>query len=185
MGSPFFVVKIKIYLKFALRALFLGGGDIIDKILLHLDVLNTWNVNFLIWKGMEMKKKMIVIGAVAIIAVIAFFAGWYVMFTKFGKGPAVPFLRAQAIDESSITPIEMAEDQLMALTDTEEQAQEIADLYGITLVSYEMGVAVYHTEEDPLEVIARGQDNGYPTLSPNFVQTIFEENKFEEDKPVE
>lgn len=129
---------------------------------------------------MEMKKKMIVIGAVAIIAVIVFIAGWYVMFTKFGRGPVFPFLKVQAIDESSITPIEMAEDQLMALTDTEEQAQEIAELYGITLVSYEKGVAVYHTEEDPLEVIARGQEKGYPTLSPNFVQTIFEE-----DKPVE
>lgn len=126
---------------------------------------------------MEMKKKMIVIGAVAIIAVIVFFAGWYVMFTRFGKGPAFPFLKAQAIDESNIRPIEMAENQLMALTDTEEQAQEIAEQYGITLVSYEMGVAVYHTEEDPLEVIARGQEKGYPALSPNFVQTTFDEGK--------
>lgn len=95
------------------------------------------------------------------------------MFVHFGRGPTFPFLGAQEIDRSNIVPLELAEDQLTALTDTEEQAQEIAEQYGITLVSYEMGVAVYHTEEDPLEVIARGQEKGYPALSPNFVQSIY------------
>ena len=135
---------------------------------------------FMYMKGVLMKRKMliIIIGIVGIVALVL--VGWYVMFVHFGRGPAFPFLRAQAIDESSIEPLELAENQLIALADSEEQAREIAEQYGITLVSYEMGVAVYHTEEDPLEVIARGQEKGYPALSPNFVQSIYEDEQIEE-----
>ena len=57
--------------------------------------------------------------------------------------------------------------QLTALADTPEEAQEIAELYGIELVSYSYGVAVYHTDKDIAELIQLGLDNGYPTLAPD------------------
>ena len=57
--------------------------------------------------------------------------------------------------------------QLTALADTLEEAQKIADLYGIELDSYSYGVAVYHTDKDISELIQLGLDNDYPTLAPN------------------
>lgn len=54
---------------------------------------------------------------------------------------------------------------LMCAADSEEQAQEIAEQYGITLKSYGNGVAEFTTEEDPMAVIARGQKNKWTPLS--------------------
>ena len=57
--------------------------------------------------------------------------------------------------------------QLTALADTLEEAQEIADLYGIELDTYSYGVATYHTDKDISDLIQLGLDNDYPTLAPN------------------
>ena len=57
--------------------------------------------------------------------------------------------------------------QLMGKADDQEHAQEIADLYGITLVDFGHGLALYYTEEDPEAVIARGEENDWPMLSLN------------------
>lgn len=57
--------------------------------------------------------------------------------------------------------------ELYCLADNKEKAEEIASLYGIELVSCEWGVAVFHTEEDPLSVIKRGEKNGFPAVSLN------------------
>ena len=56
---------------------------------------------------------------------------------------------------------------LVASAESQEQAQRIADTYGITLVSYDMGLATFCTEEDPQTVIQRGVDNGWPKLELN------------------
>lgn len=57
--------------------------------------------------------------------------------------------------------------ELIALADTEEQAQEIASLYQIEFLSFSNGVAVYTTDQEPSALIALGQQNGYPVLSVN------------------
>lgn len=77
--------------------------------------------------------------------------------------------------------MQIAENPLLASVATQEEAEEIAEQYGITLVSYENGIAVYRTEEDPYNVIARGQENGYHKLSVNFIRRV-EEDVLEETK---
>ena len=57
--------------------------------------------------------------------------------------------------------------QLMAGAESRQEAEELARLYGITLVDYQHQVALFFTEEDPGEVIQRGKDNGWPELSLN------------------
>ena len=57
--------------------------------------------------------------------------------------------------------------ELVAAVSSMEEAEDIAGQYGIELLSYSLGVAVYHTEEDPYEVIKRGEDNGWPALEIN------------------
>lgn len=121
-----------------------------------------------------MRKKMLMIGIVVVVIIVFVFGGWYIAFTRFGVGPAFPFLAVKKLDESQVEMLEVAENQLMALTDTEEQAKEIAAQYGIEFVSFENGLALYHTEEDPFEVITRGQENGYPQISVNFVRSGYD-----------
>ena len=121
-----------------------------------------------------MKKKMLTV-VIVIIAVIALvFVGWYVMFVHFGRGPAFPFLATAEIGDVTSARIPIADDPLVADAGTEKEAQKIAEQYGITLVSYGNGIATYQTDEDPYEVIARGEKNGYPQLSINFEQEIIE-----------
>lgn len=119
-----------------------------------------------------MKKKMIMIGTAAIIAVVIFFVGWYVMFVHFGRGPTFPLLLTATIETKGAGSMPLAENPLMATVDTKEEAEEIAELYGIALASFENGVAVYGTEEDPMQVIARGQENNYPQLSLNLKREL-------------
>ncbi len=63
--------------------------------------------------------------------------------------------------------------ELLASADTEEEARELAELYGIELVSFEYRVAVFHTEEDPFDVIQRGKDNDWPPLEINHIRRMF------------
>lgn len=60
--------------------------------------------------------------------------------------------------------------QLIGSAEDTHEAEEIADLYSITLMDFEYGVALYYTEEDPRTVIARGKENGWPALSINYTR---------------
>ena len=62
---------------------------------------------------------------------------------------------------------------LIAAVETLEEAQSIADLYGIELVDWSFSVASYYTDEDPEEVIGRGRENGWPELSLNRVSQMY------------
>lgn len=66
-----------------------------------------------------------------------------------------------------------ADGQLMGKAETVEAAEETASLYGIALVRYNHGIAVYHTEEDPEEVIRRGEENGWPQLYLNRTVNLY------------
>ena len=61
---------------------------------------------------------------------------------------------------------------MVALADTKEEAERIADLYGITLVSFDYGVAVYETTKNPQELIELGEKNQYPAIGINNTFTI-------------
>ncbi len=63
--------------------------------------------------------------------------------------------------------------QLMASAQTQEEAEQIASLYGIELVEFAAPLALYRTEEDPEEVIRRGAEMGWPRLEINHVVELF------------
>lgn len=128
-------------------------------------------------KGDLMKRRMLTIIIGIVVIVVLILVGWYVMFVYFGRGPAFPFLPNQEISIENLQIQQgmqggvIAEEELMALVETEEEAQSIAEQYGIEFVSYSNGVAVYKTEEDPAVVIARGEEKGYPPLYLNLTRT--------------
>lgn len=63
--------------------------------------------------------------------------------------------------------------QVMALADTQEAAQEIADLYGIELKNFSYGVATYTTDKNLQELLELGQENGYPELSLDYENQLY------------
>ena len=63
--------------------------------------------------------------------------------------------------------------QLTALAEDLEEAEKIADLYGIELDSYSYGVATYITDKDVQELIIMGEENDYPTLAPNYKSKLY------------
>ncbi len=93
-----------------------------------------------------------------------------------GMGTAMPI---DNISEGSETPTsvqvpisEIAEGkELLCLCDSQEEAQKIADMYGIELVEYSYGVATFHTD-DPQGVIEMGKEKGYPELEINGISYI-------------
>ncbi len=85
------------------------------------------------------------------------------------KSPAEDVSAEQPISNEEIVPGE----ELLCLCDSEEDAEEIADMYGIELVNFSYGVATFHAE-NPREVISLGQEKGYPALEFNGVMHIFE-----------
>ncbi len=135
-----------------------------------------WN-HHLYGKGDSMKKKMLTVVIVVIAVIALVLIGWYVMFVRFGIGPALPFMPVLEMNESEQQTPQTSGGSLTALVDTQEEADEVAEQYGITLVSYESGVAVYHTEENPYDVITRGQENGYHELSVNLTRKLADESQ--------
>ena len=135
-----------------------------------------WN-HHLYGKGDSMKKKMLTVVIVVIAVIALVLIGWYVMFVRFGIGPALTFMPVLEMNESEQQTQQTSGGSLTALVDTQEEADEVAEQYGITLVSYESGVAVYHTEENPYDVITRGQENGYHELSVNLTRKLADESQ--------
>lgn len=75
-----------------------------------------------------------------------------------------------AIPEASVSAPYSKEEPLMASVESQAAAEELAQQYEITLVTYSNGLATFYTQEDPAEVIRRGQENGWPQLSLNTIQ---------------
>lgn len=122
-----------------------------------------------------MKRRVMTIIIGIIVIVVLVLVGWYVMFVHFGKGPAFPFLPTASAEEYLVPVDDVSEkESLMALTDSEETAREIADQYGITFVFFENGVAIFDTDEDTAQVIERGEKNGYPPLYVNQKRELYD-----------
>lgn len=62
--------------------------------------------------------------------------------------------------------------ELTCLVNTQQDALAIARQYGIELVGFEAGVAVFHTEDDWSQIIEQGRKAGWPELSPNYVMEL-------------
>ena len=70
------------------------------------------------------------------------------------------------------TPLFPEGKELFSLAESEEEAERIAALYGVELVDFSFGVAVFHTEEDPIAVVRRGAGQDWPPMSVNRIETL-------------
>ena len=62
--------------------------------------------------------------------------------------------------------------ELLCIADNREEAEETARLYGIELVEYNAGIAIFHTEEDPYSIVDMGIKKGYKRLDVNKVNSL-------------
>lgn len=117
------------------------------------------------------KKRIIIIISAIIILIVA----WFVMSVFFGIGPSFPGFRREAypamgsMDEGNMNKM-YAENQVLALLDTEEEASEMAEKYGMELMLYNSGVATFHTDEDPEELVKQINADGYEDVYINYVR---------------
>ncbi len=76
--------------------------------------------------------------------------------------------------EATTTPQEeiAMRGNLIAWADDLAQAEEIAELYDIELVTFSDHIALYNTDLNPNDVIKLGKANGWPELSRNDIITI-------------
>ena len=64
---------------------------------------------------------------------------------------------AQSMEQTGVA-------QLIAEVKSEEEAQELAALYGITLKRVNGTLAIFETTEDPMSIIQKGKENGWKIL---------------------
>jgi len=76
--------------------------------------------------------------------------------------------------DAAATPTQEAEmkGNLMAWAETQADAENIANLYGINLVAYSNKIALFYTDQDLDALIQTGKKNGWPELSKNNPVTI-------------
>ncbi|MCD7725120.1 MAG: hypothetical protein LUI12_06160 [Clostridiales bacterium] len=129
-----------------------------------------------------MKQKMLKIIIVIVTALILILIAWYILFMYFDIGPAFPLIHTIAVEVYPSSGVVSESEPLMALAESEEMAKEIAGQYGIVFVSFQNGVATYDTDEDPEQVIARGEDNGYPTLYLNYQKSLYDSSMPQEEE---
>lgn len=72
--------------------------------------------------------------------------------------------------------------RLTCLTDSQQEAEQIAQSYGIEFVSFEYGVAVFISDKPYHELIAYGEENNLKQLSIDYEQTIFNNSDTKEYK---
>lgn len=102
-----------------------------------------------------------------------------------GASPQLPDIDTTAIvatqPEQTVSPETVQETlqapQLMAFTDSPEAARQLAGQYGITFVSWQDGLALFVTQEEPSAVIRRGKDAGLPELSENYRRPLLSSEK--------
>lgn len=65
------------------------------------------------------------------------------------------------IEATSLQPKVAEGKEIIALVDSLDKANQIANELNITLIRFELGVATYHTTKDPVAIVKDGKNRGY------------------------
>lgn len=127
-----------------------------------------------------MKRTVIAVGLVLLSVTGLCGCGWNRELTRMSPEDLPSLQNLQPVNEDG-SPIDSTGNsdseltELVALADTREEAEEIAELYGIELSTYSYGVATYTTDKNLKELMKLGEENDYPTLTPNYEVELHDE----------
>ena len=130
---------------------------------------------------MKMKIVVLALGLVLLVAVGLFGCGGNREITEIANNDSIPKFQKLEPPDKDAPPADSLEDdatmttELVALADTQKEAERIAELYGIELISYSSGVATYTTDKNAQELIEMGIEKNYPELSFNFENKLYTE----------
>lgn len=130
---------------------------------------------------MKMKKAILALGLVLLSAIGLYGCGKSRELTRVSMDDATSLPQNfQPIDDTgspndATENTDSATSELTALADTREEAEKIAELYGIKLSAYSYGVATYTTDKGLREIMDLGIENDYPTLTPNYESKLHTE----------
>lgn len=141
-----------------------------------------------------MRKKMGIIAIIVAISVLVVLGIWYFCSRVLLVGPSFLFMPIKELNSDStfISQEELGmdereedgwvederdneqwvEDELLAVVDSKEEAEKIAITYNLTLLSYDGMIALYHTDENPVDVINRATEEGFLGFELNYYQFI-------------
>ena len=120
--------------------------------------------------------KKVIAGVVILAAVAAGVVGYHSYTNRDIYAKELAETQELGLKPTSSAETEDGQSELVAVVDSQLEADEISRLYGIKLKSYSYGVAVYTTDKDPAEVIRMGEEEGYPTLEINQTYYLDKEN---------
>lgn len=128
-----------------------------------------------------MKKNMIIIFAIIIIAIVAILTG-YIFMSQVNKENGSKGEKSEnniASDDAPdfvVSPdnriIKDGKVQMLSLVDTEDEAKNMAKELGIEFKSFSYGVAVFLTKKDPDEVIKEAHKKKLPEISLDSVMEL-------------
>lgn len=121
------------------------------------------------------KYRTIVKGILCVMSFLAIFSGCAKKGSKTSTNElSVPISKVSNPEKSVAPARDYAKDEVFAVVNTREEAEKIADLYNISLVIYEYGVATYKLseEQEPYSLIEMGQEKGYPHLEINYTMSV-------------
>ncbi len=121
-----------------------------------------------------MKKKIRISVILFISVFLLIMSGGHIMYTDLASRLMLPFMKVTRVEINPVSEFAAEDAPLMAVVESIEDARETAGQYGIELISFEDGIALFQTKENPLVVISRGEQYNYPPLSVNYVRTVDE-----------
>lgn len=77
-------------------------------------------------------------------------------------------------EEYGVAESDLINEELICLADSQEEAEQVAQAYGIELISYDLGVAVFKSDKPYNELLIYGKEHDLKQLSVNHIQEIFE-----------
>lgn len=107
-----------------------------------------------------MKKKLMIICSFLVVAVIGLVAAFWLK----------PEIREVQLEGK---PIQGEMLELVGLANTREEAEKMAEDYGIILLSYDENVAVFQTDKTYEEITEIGKNKNLAELSVNHENTIY------------
>lgn len=116
--------------------------------------------------SIEVSRKIIFIIILAVVLLLGLGAAFWLK-------PKEMEFQLENLPVKPTEPIEQRDLELLCAADTEEEAEKLAEDYGIELISFDSKIAVFQTDKAYEEIVEIGKEKGLPELSRNNIMRAY------------